>query len=148
MTSLAAQIEQVIRQYGWVEQHDKNLVFRMYMRESFIQDLVNDLLTLLVPRPVELEKLRGVIYNALPTSVFSKDGGTPVWFDNLVACLYSWATTPPPVVQTWCSHMVYHFGDQLHLRGWYYKQFQDWMLEQEWDRCPVKGCGQPRPAER
>jgi len=47
-------------------------------------------------------------------------------------------------IKIWCKHFTWR-DDKGHLRGWYYTQFPDQMLIEEWDQCPVKDCHAPRP---
>ena len=59
---------------------------------------------------------------------------------------FSYQTPPQPVtppVPVWCEHLVWKVDH------WKFKAWPDqWLIiSDEWDRCPMKDCGKPRPGD-
>lgn len=104
------------------------------------EDVQEALMAWASPRPLRKEEL-----DELWVQHDHKYGSAEKWRQAIKEAIWQWVTGQREA-KHWCSHMVYQH-DADHLRGWYYRQFSEQMLEQEWDRCPVRGCGQPRPAD-
>ena len=144
--TLPAQIEQEIEKAGYRVVDDYAAIPVKDIRKVELikvipRSLVTKLASLLAPRPVEQAALEQILARCETEVegeayvIIAKKG---LLYDRLVKRLMTWATTPPPEPKEWCSHCVSDKrGRWIHYDGWF--------IPDDWDRCPVRGCGQPRP---
>ena len=105
-------------------------------------ELIPELVALLTPQQPDREVLREKIktmHAPLTANCWCRDKGFSASENELVDWLVAWATSQEP--KPWCQHIGRWDGRwQLPREDGSFILIQD-----DWDRCPVKGCGHPRP---